>query len=351
MQDVDTKEIDFSWLLELIKDKFVTDIHIKPYGVSVRRNKRLIRVPVDYFEKMGIDPSTWNKDFLNKYGIDSTLTLNGIRIRAHVEESNRGYVNAVRILPSRIKTWDELGLPAVFKKYVTYRRGGILFVIGEMNSGKTTTIAALIHEINQTTDKNVAVYEDPVEVLHDPLRSLVDQFNVSVVPGGGQGEAYAERIRAIKRMDVDVAVIGETRDPEALEAIFDLAESGIFVMTTTHAESVPDLFHKLIYSMPPEKKDLIRYQMASLIKGIIYQMLVESPDEKMALLLEYAIPDIAMKEMIRSKEDKIHQIAAHIQTKEGQKNPGFRSFERSLSDAVAAGKIDEDTAASILNKD
>jgi len=342
-QSGDAKELDFSWFSEILADDQITDIHVKPYGVFVRRNKRLFKIPSEYFEKEGIDPSTWNRSYLNGYGVDSSLSINNIRIRGHVEESINGYTNATRVLPRRIKTMEELGLPQIFKQFTTQIGGGILIICGTTNSGKTSTLAGIIHEINATVSKHIAIYEDPVEILHEPIKSIVSQYNVSTQNTRNAGEAYAERIRGIKRADVDVAIIGETRDPDAIEAVFDVAESGIFVMTTTHAESVPDLFHKLISVMPSDKKEMMRYQMASLIKGVIYQRLVPSKDGRMALLTEYALPDIAMKELVRSKDDKIHQIHGHIRSREAQKDPRFRSFEKSLSEAVSAGILDQET--------
>lgn len=348
-QDGDAKELDFSWLSDILADDQITDIHVKPYGVFVRRNKRLFKIPSEFFKKEGIDPSTWNRSYMSGYGMDSSLSINDIRIRGHVEESINGFTNATRVLPRRIKTMDELGMPQIFKKFTTQIGGGILIICGTTNSGKTTTLAGIIHEINTTVSKHIAIYEDPVEILHEPIKSIISQYNVSTQNTRNAGEAYAERIRGIKRADVDVAIIGETRDPDAIEAVFDVAESGIFVMTTTHAESVPDLFHKLISVMPSDKKEMVRYQMASLIKGVVYQKLVPSKDGKMALLTEYAIPDMAMKEMIRSKDDKIHQIHGHIRSKEAQKDPGFKSLEKSLSEALSSGKIDQETVESISN--
>lgn len=309
---------------DFLADVSVTDIHIKPYGVYVRKNGRLERTPVpvaDLPERMK-----------NRYGSDFALSSGSIRIRVHIDEAEGGTLAFIRVLPRRIPTFESLGIPGILER-ITLLPHGLVVVCGTTGTGKTSTSGAFLSRINETRCAEVVTIEDPVEILYSPVRSAISQ-----IPVQDGEEGYVKAIRGIKRKDTDVVLIGETRDAQALVAALDLAESGILVITTLHAADVPRAVHRMTSMLKSEPA--ARDRIADTTRAIVAQKLVPGLSGERALAQEYAFFDLAMASLIR--EDKIHQVYGHMRSREQERKPEYQTFGGAFGKLLASRAISRD---------
>ena len=319
---------EFPELDPLLSDPVVTDIHIKPWAIYVRKNGRL--------EKTSVPPGDLPERLKNRYGTDWALSVRDLRIRGRAEDAEGGTFLAIRILPRKIPTFASLGLPGLFERIANFP-SGLVAICGTTGNGKTSTSGAILHQINESRCEHIVTIEDPVEILHPPLKSPVSQ--IPVLPGP---DGYVKAIKGIKRDDTDVVLIGETRDAEALVAALDLAESGVLVLTTLHAADVSRAIHRMtsMLKSEPAAKDRI----ADTTRLIVAQKLVPGVVGDRSLALEYAFLDLAMSQLIR--DDKIHQIAAHMRAREQERKPEYATFAGSFGKLLAEKKISRETVES-----
>ncbi len=274
------------------------------------------------------------KIFLERKEIDFAYSFDGkARFRANVFYQ-RGFVGAaMRFVPTKIKSIEELGLPIVLNDLVHHNQG-FLLVVGPTGHGKSTTLAALVDKVNHESTKHIITIEDPIEYIFDQDRSIIDQREVGI-----DTEGFDRALRSAFREDVDVIMVGEMRDAETMATAVTAAETGHLVLATLHTNNAAQTIDRIIDTFPPTNQHQIRAQLANSLLGVVSQRLVPQVDGGRVPAIEVMIANNAVRNLIR--EDKIHQIGLVIETNtEG----GMISLNRSLAELVRARKISMENA-------
>ncbi|RMH65719.1 MAG: type IV pilus twitching motility protein PilT [Calditrichaeota bacterium] len=264
------------------------------------------------------------KEYFKKHNeIDLAIELNGLsRFRVNFYQHMNGISGAFRIVNSRIRTMQELRLPVVMKSIIE-RRKGLILVTGPTGSGKSTTLASMIHEINISRPDHVITIEDPVEYVHKPHKSLIHQREVGV-----HADDFAAALRSALREDPDVILVGEMRDTETISNALRAAETGHLVLSTLHTNSAPDTVDRIINVFPAEQQQQVRQLLASTLVAVISQRLIpKATNDDRVAVMEILVNTSAVKNLIR--EGKTHQLDSAIQT--GVEH-GMQTFDRSLMD-------------------
>lgn len=256
------------------------------------------------------------------------------RFRVNVYKQKGSYAAALRIIPSRIFSIEELGLPSVLKELVVKQRGLIL-VTGPTGSGKTTTLASMIDYINKNRNCHILTLEDPIEYLHKHNRSIVNQREI-----GADSSSFGNALRAALRQDPDVILVGEMRDLETISTALTAAETGHLVLSTLHTIGAAKTIDRIIDVFPPHQQQQIRVQLATVLEAIISQQLLPTIDgSRRTAAHEIMVANTAVKNLIR--EGKTYQIQNLIQT--GSKL-GMQSMDYSLSQLCKNHIISRQTA-------
>jgi twitching motility protein PilT len=255
--------------------------------------------------------------------LDFSFGVRGLsRFRANLF-NQRGAVGAVfRAIPYEIRSFDNLGLPAVVTKLCDKPRGLIL-VTGPTGSGKSTTLAAMIDKINRERHEHIVTIEDPIEFLHNHKSCVVNQREV-----GSDTKGFAEALRTALRQDPDVVLVGEMRDLETIESALRIAETGHLTFATLHTNSAASTINRIIDVFPSNQQAQIRAQLSLVLEGIMCQALLPRANgQGRVAALEILVPNAAIRNLIR--EDKIHQIYSMMQT--GQEKYGMQTFNQALA--------------------
>ncbi|WP_394580160.1 type IV pilus twitching motility protein PilT [Cytobacillus firmus] len=284
--------------------------------------------------KVIIPANIWKKfeengelDF--SYGIPG---LSRFRVNAYFQRSCISL--AIRVVPTRIPDLEELGLPAVLKK-VAEKPQGLVLVTGPTGSGKSTTLASMIHYMNETMRKHIITLEDPIEYLHKHGNCIIDQREV-----GFDTKHFANGLRAALRQDPDVILVGEMRDLETIQTAITAAETGHLVLGTLHTSSAPATINRIIDVFPPSQQAHIRIQLASVLVSIISQRLFLTADRKgRHAATEVLMNNSAVANLIRN--EKIYQIINVMQTSRAQ---GMHTLETSITSLLESGKIAKESA-------
>jgi twitching motility protein PilT len=256
-------------------------------------------------------------------GVDFAYEEPGLaryRVNAVIQRST---VNlTLRRIHATIPKFEELGLPSVCKDLAT-RKKGLILVTGPVNSGKSTTLAAMIEYINQTSSRRIITIEDPVEYVYSSGRSLITQREL-----GSDVPSFAEGLRSALRQDPDVILVGELRDIDTVAACLTAAETGHMVMSTLHTPNAYQAIDRLVDVFPSEQQHLVSSRLASLLEAVLYQMLVPTIDgSREVLATEIMLATPAIRALIR--DEKIHQIPNTIHT---SRNSGMQTMDQSLAD-------------------
>jgi twitching motility protein PilT len=272
-----------------------------------------------------------------KRQLDMSYAVAGLaRFRVNIYFQRESLGAAFRLIPARMKTLDELGLPAVLHELATKPRGLVL-VTGPTGSGKSTTLAAMIDEINSTRRDHIMTIEDPIEFVHRHKRCIVNQREI-----GPDATSFAEALRGALRQDPDVILLGEMRDLETIATALTAAETGHLVFATLHTQDAPSTVDRLIDVFPAAQQEQVRVQIASTLQGVITQTLLPRADGNgRVAALEILIPDDAVRNLVR--QAKVEQVYSIMQT--GGKR-GMQTLEQSLAELVARGVISQETALS-----
>lgn len=257
--------------------------------------------------------------------------LGRFRVNAFHERGNMAA--ALRLIPNEIKTTAELGLPAVVNGFSKYPRGLVL-VTGPTGSGKSTTLAALVDQINSEKAQHIITIEDPIEFTHKSKRSVVVQREVHY-----DTYSFSAALRSSLRQDPDVVLIGEMRDLETISAAITIAETGHLVFATLHTNSAAQSIDRMIDVFPPHQQPQIRAQLSNILMAICSQRLIPAIGGGRIAAAEVLIATPAVRNIIR--EGKSHQLDAVIQTGADQ---GMQSMDRTLVALVQAGTISYDEA-------
>ena len=284
------------------------------------------------------------KRFEETLELDFSFGIKGLaRFRCNVF-SQRGAVGAVyRLIPEKIRTFGELGLPAVLAT-LAERPRGLVLVTGPTGSGKSTTLAAMIDKINSERHDHILTIEDPIEYIHQHKNCLVNQREVHSDTG-----SFTNALRAALREDPDIVLIGEMRDLETVESALRIAETGHLTFATLHTNSAAQTINRIIDIFPANQQAQIRTQLSLVLEGIVCQSLHPRADGKGRVVsLEILVPTPAIRNLIR--DDKVHQIYGAMQA--GQEKLGMQTANQSLASLYQKRLIALETAlASSSNKD
>jgi twitching motility protein PilT len=255
------------------------------------------------------------------------------RIRGNAYR-RRGCVSvALRIIPNQIPTCDMLGLPPAVRQWATLRRG-LVFVTGPTGSGKSTTLASLIDNINATRRCHVLTIEDPIEYIHDHKLSVVDQREV-----GDDTASFPDALRAALREDPDVVLVGEMRDLESIRFALTIAETGHLVFATLHTNDSAQAIDRMVDVFPADQQPQIRVQLANTLTGICYQRLMPRMSGGLVAAFEVLVATHAVRNLIR--EGKTNQLRNQLITGAAE---GMQTIEMALSSLVLAGQVDYEEA-------
>ena len=266
--------------------------------------------------------------------LDLAETISGARVRINLFRAKGTLSASLRILHDHIPALKSLGLPPVVSEFPSWQKG-IILVTGETGSGKSTTMAAILNEINHTRRDHIITLEDPIEYIYTPDKSLINQREI-----GTDTNSYAEGLRAILREDPDVILIGEMRDDITIETALTAAETGHLVFATLHTNSAVDSVDRIVGTFPAEKQGQIRLQLSTTLKAVLsQQLLVRKGGKGRAAACEAMIVTPAIRNQIR--EGKTAQMQSSMLS---AANIGSLTMDNCLIKMVREGTIDSKTA-------
>jgi len=269
------------------------------------------------------------KKLLEQKEVDFSYEYEGVgrfRINAFFQ---RGSISlALRFVPSKIRTIEELNLPPILHDF-TNRPQGLILVTGASGQGKTTSLAAMIDEINHTRSAHIITIEDPIEYTYPIDRAIIDQREVSI-----DTLSFSNALRATFRQNPDIIMVGEMRDLETISTTITAAETGHLVFATLHTNSAAQTIHRIVDVFPGDQQNQIRFQLASSLLGIISQRLIPRIKGGFIPVCEIMICNNAISTLIR--EDKTHEIPAVIETSAKE---GMISLNRAMVDLVRRKEI------------
>jgi twitching motility protein PilT len=256
------------------------------------------------------------------------------RVNAYFQRSALGA--AFRLIPTDLSSIDKLGLPPTVHE-LTRKPRGIVLVTGPTGSGKSTSLAAMIDEINGSRDEHIMTIEDPIEFLHSHKRCIVNQREL-----GTDATSFAAALKSALRQDPDVILVGEMRDLDTISTALTAAETGHLVFATLHTQDAPQTIDRIIDVFPAEQQNQVRVQLSVALQGVITQQLLPTADGVgRCVACEVLIPTPAIRNLIR--EGKIHQITSFMQTGSAH---GMQTMDAALATLVRAGKISQRLAES-----
>ncbi len=268
--------------------------------------------------------------------LDFSFGLKGLaRFRANVFNQRGATAAVFRLIPFEIKSFNQLGLPAVVSKLCDKPRGLVL-VTGPTGSGKSTTLVAMIDKINSERHDHILTIEDPIEFVHMNKNCVVNQRELHA-----DTKSFSDALRAALREDPDVVLIGEMRDLETIESALRIAETGHLTFGTLHTNSATSTINRIIDVFPAHQQPQIRAQLSLVLEGVMCQTLLPTMNGKgRAMIMEILIPNAAVRNLIR--EDKIHQVYSAMQS--GQDKFGMQTFNQALATAYFQKQVSLETA-------
>ena len=333
---------------ELLKEAFklgASDVHLRVKSPPILRiNGKPFKTDLPQLEHSDI------LNFINKLlplekrrqlpylkDIDIAYSLPGVcRFRVNIFKQRGTFAIVMRLIPVEVPEIDELNLPQVVREIALYQRGLVL-VTGTTGSGKSTTLAAMLHELNKRESRVVITIEDPIEYLHRDIKSHFYQREI-----GDDAEDFNSALKAALREDPDVILVGEMRDTETVRTALDAAETGHMVFSTLHTLDAKETINRIISFFPLHEQQAIRFQLASVLKATISQRLLPRADGKGRVpAVEVMIVTEAIKERILNPEltDEIPEFIA-----KGKEVYGSQTFDQSLYDLWKRGLITKEDA-------
>ena len=331
-------------LLRLVVEQGATDLHLSAnLSPHLRLDDRLVatdHAPLSGNEVKELAYSLISSDKVERFErwkeLDFAFSVEGLaRFRANYFVQ-QGYVGvAIRMLPFRILSFTELGLPVQNMTDLCNKPKGLVLITGATGSGKTTTLAAMVDHLNANRDFHIVTIEDPIEYTHTSKRSILDQREV-----GGDTQSFAQGLKHVLRQDPDIILIGEMRDLETIETALIVAETGHLVLATLHTSDAMQTVNRIVDVFPANQQNQVRVQLSLELLGVISQQLIPKASGRgRVLATEVLIVNHAIRSLIR--EQKIHQIYSVIQT--GQKE-GMRTMNQTLYELYVNRVISLDDA-------
>ena len=340
--------VDIDKILRIAIEKDASDIHliagIKPY-LRIRRD--LVDIDefedlteedmfeiYDYFVRGNIDK---DEVFKKEKKLDSSYEFEGTRIRVNISMSNELPILVLRLIKSNLPKYEDLGVPDIVRRMMSQPQGLIL-VTGKTNSGKTTTLNALINEVNEKENKKILSLESPVEYKHRCKKSIIVQKEVGV---GRDCPDYSTGVKNCLREDCDILIIGEIRDRETMDAAIETAEAGHLVIGTLHTKSCAETIDRMINFYDIRDQQTIKYMIASLLKLVVSQRLLKGRNDSLVLVPEVMVVDNTIAGVIRKEKLGISEIEDAIQS---GSDKGSIGLINSLSQLFVDDKISLDQA-------
>lgn len=274
------------------------------------------------------------KRFEETSDVDFSIELGETaRFRVNVFRQRKGMGAVFRVIPSKILSMEQLGLPSILNQ-LCRREKGLILVTGPTGSGKSTTLAAMINQLNMEHEGHIITIEDPIEFVHPCKKCLINQREV-----GPHTKSFSNALRAALREDPDIILVGEMRDLETIQLALTAAETGHLVFGTLHTSSAPKTVDRIIDVFPANQQAQIRAMLAESLQAVITQTLCKKIGGGRIAALEILVGTTAIKNLIR--ENKIHQIPGTMQTSQAA---GMKLMEMSLVEFARAGLISEEDA-------
>src|SRR5262245_60044784 len=337
-------------LLEQVAERNASDLHVTAGSPPILRVRGQL-APLEGYDELSSEDtremlyrilSTEQQKFLEiGRQLDFSHSVPGVaRFRVNVYFQRESVGAAFRLVPKLIKSAEELGLPTVLRE-LACRPRGLVLVTGPTGSGKSTTLATMIDEVNRTRSLHILTIEDPIEFLHEHKRCIVNQREI-----GSDAKGFAEALRAALRQDPDVILVGEMRDLETISTALTAAEPGHLVLATLHPQSAPSTIDRIIDVFPAEQQSQVRTQLAASLQGVVTQTLLPTADGRGRIpALEVLLPDDAVRNLVR--QGKIEQIYSVMQTNTTR---GMQTMEQSLADLVLRRVIAHQTAMNVTSR-
>lgn len=346
--------VNMDEILELVVKKDASDVHLICGNKPVLRIARELTV-VDEMEVLTPEDMNEIYDYLIRGNLDkdsvfretrkldTSYEFKNVRFRVNISNSFDIPVYTLRLIKNELPTFEELGVPDVVRR-MTYQTQGLILVTGKTNSGKTTTLNALINEINETQNRKIMTLENPVEYRHHSKKSLIVQKEV----GKGQDSlTFSDGVKNSLREDCDILVIGEIRDKVTMEAAIEMAESGHLVIGTLHTKSCAETIDRMINFYEVRDQASIKYLLSSLLKLVVSQRLLKGKDGKLILIPEVMVVDNIVSGIIRKDKISVSEIEDAIQS---NLEKGSIGLINSLAEAFVNDKITLDQAKSQLEE-
>jgi twitching motility protein PilT len=337
---------DLQRTLQKVVDKGGSDLHLKvPAPPLMRVQGRLMPVEDEEAFTPGdtervlremLTSSERLSDFARDGEIDFSYTVQGLaRFRVNAFRQRGSISIALRVVPFGIKTVEELGLPAVVSNLAEEARG-IILVTGTTGSGKSTTLAAMIDQINRNHPKNIVTIEDPIEFLHRDRQSVIHQREV-----GFDTASFSKALRRVLRQDPDVILIGEMRDEETVRTALSAAETGHLVMSTLHTIDAVETINRIVDFFPPHQHQQVRAMIAGVLKGVISQRLVPTIEQSGRVP---ACEVLTMTGRVRDMIVDINETGKLYEAITEGSYYGMQTFEQSLLHHYQEGRISLESA-------
>jgi twitching motility protein PilT len=326
--------------LEKMAELGGSDLHLKANSkVRARVNGEIVDIAQEEFPKQ--DAITFAKELLRtrfpelieKKNLDLVYIFDDVtRYRVNIFFQMDGVSAVFRTIPDRKLTIDELNLPEAIRKFTSMQRGLVL-VTGVTGSGKSTTLAAIIDEINRTQKKHIITIEDPIEFIHKDAESIINQRSV-----GQDALDFHSALKAALREDPDIILVGEMRDIETVEMALHAAETGHLVFSTLHTTDTSETINRIIGMFPPEEQNRIRITLATVLQGVVSQRLLKKPEGGRIAALEILFKTPRIDALIRENRDS--EIFDAL--KEGKGIYQTQTFDQAIYDLIKAQVIAED---------
>ena len=294
----------------------------------------------DYFVRGNIDK---DEVFKKNKRLDASFEFADIRLRVNISLSNELPVVVLRLIKNELPRYEDLGVPDIVRRMMNQPQGLIL-VTGKTNSGKTTTLNALINEINENQNKKILTLENPVEYKHKCKKSIIVQKEVGV---GRDCIDFSSGVKNSLREDCDILVIGEIRDKETMEAAIETAESGHLVIGTLHTKSCAETIDRMINFYEVRDQQTIKYLLSSLLKLVISQRLLKGKDGNLVLVPEVMVVDNIVSGIIRKEKISVSEIEDAIQS---SSEKGSISLVNSIAELFTEDKITLEQAKSQIEE-
>jgi twitching motility protein PilT len=337
--------------LRLVAEQGASDLHFHAGNVPIIRHEGEL-MPLPFRVLSEVETSRFllellgeeqRGEFAKTQEADLVYSIEGVaRFRVNIFVQSQGMGAVFRVIPNKVPTLEELKLPGTVRR-LTHLSNGLVLVTGPTGSGKSTTLAAMVDDINKTSHRHVISIEDPIEFLHQPIKAAITQRQV-----GKHVESFAGALRSALRESPDVLVVGEMRDLETILLAISAAETGVLVIGTLHSNSASKAIDRIIDVIPEESRDQVRSTLSVLLRGVISQHLAKhASGEGRVAVMEVLLQSYALSNLIR--ENKVFQIDGYLDTS-SHDGSGMQSVDACLFMLLKQGEITLDEALKFANQ-